>query len=76
MCLEGKRKAEVKVWPKPGLYRRTPFKIVMITKSRGCEPLVMTADGWVESPDGPRATDARKKEDQVDHRPSFERGRE
>ena len=76
MCLEGKRKAEVKVWPKPGLYRRAPFRIVMITKSRGWVPLVMTVGLWIDPPDGPGATDVKEKEDQVDHRSSFERGRE
>jgi hypothetical protein len=41
-------KLRSKGWPKPTLYRRTPFKIVTITKSRGCAK-VMTVEEWIES---------------------------
>ena len=44
MCLDKKRKVEVKVRPKPGLYRRTQFRIVMITKSCGHATIVVRVE--------------------------------
>lgn len=44
MCLESKRKVEVKVRPKPGLYGRTQFRIVMITKSHRHPVMLVTEE--------------------------------